>query len=217
MSYLGWRSRRGKVKSYNNTAELCFNLGLCYPPDACQINGFIQAYKASAKINLKVGYFKEATNCYTKALQGYELCHNDPTVAIKRHKLLCKRSSAYLGMKKFKESRRDAAQAVDLCPSDIKGYWRYSEAVKGGYHGVQLAMPYLTEGLRRALDVNTVKQNDVVKFITEICALIPEAPRTEKMRRILYDMCIPDEKDVQIWYKVIANLAAGRHWKGLGM
>ncbi|WAR27596.1 TRNK1-like protein [Mya arenaria] len=68
---------------------------------------------------------------------------------------------------------------------------------------IKRAMPYLIEGLHHA-NGDDGTQSDIVTFLTEIFALIPKAPRT-------------DEEDVEIWYKVIAKLAAGHHWEGLGV
>ncbi|KAH3807182.1 hypothetical protein DPMN_135515 [Dreissena polymorpha] len=57
----------------------------------------------------------------------------------------------------------------------MQGYWRASQAVKGGHNGAQKAMRYLLEGMRRCLGGGTT--NEVVDFVAEICDLIPSAPR----------------------------------------
>ncbi|XP_052783611.1 TPR and ankyrin repeat-containing protein 1-like [Mya arenaria] len=216
MSYHGGRSGRGKARGFNRTEELCHSLGLHYPPDAGQVYGFIQLIKADAEKFLNVGELKQAENLYTMALLGFDLCPYDPAVASERHKLLCNRSLVYLRMRRYKDSEQDASQAIAVCPSFIKGYWRGSQAVKGGFNGVQRAMPYLIEGLHHA-NGDDGTQSDIVTFLTEIFALIPKAPRTVQMECLLNDICMPDEEDVEIWYKVIAKLAAGHHWEGLGV
>ena len=48
--------------------------------------------------------------------------------------------------------------------------------MKDGYNGVQRAMPYLIQGLRRALRGEGV--NDIVAFLSEICVLIWHTPDT---------------------------------------
>ncbi|XP_045164107.2 TPR and ankyrin repeat-containing protein 1-like [Mercenaria mercenaria] len=194
----------------------CMDLGMPYPPDPQQVYVFIQTLKKDAESALNNHHLEQALSLYTTALMGFQLFPRIPHIAEEHHKLLCNRSLVFLRMRRFKEAESDAVAAINSCPSFVKGYWRACQAVKGGYNGIQKAMPYLVNGLRKAMH-GEGNQHDIVTFLAEICILVTRAPQTEAMENLLMDeMEIPDEED-EVWTKVVHKLASQNQWESISL
>ncbi|XP_053392049.1 uncharacterized protein LOC128554766 [Mercenaria mercenaria] len=187
--------------------------------DPLSIIGRFFSLKSSAKRALAKNDLGLALECYTKALEIlliHPQQHLPAQIANEHHLILCNRSLVHYKQGLYKQAEDDALAAIEICPRHLKSYWRACQAIIARSRDKQQdAMSYLVKGLSLTFQ-GEGNRRDQIDFLTELCKIAIEAPRTDKMVSMLCSLQLPDTRD-KVWLSVLKNLMDQNKWESMAM